>query len=246
MPKLMNQDTSVVGKTISAFGFSGTKIENLTANGYTLADIEIDLSPSTSGFRKELEAALAAVVDSLNKSPRSENMLVRVETFDDTLKEVHGFVSLKDVKATDYKLKSHGGGTALYDSILCGIEAVGAYGEQLDKMEYDVNGVVFIVTDGAENASSKASIAKIISSTEQIHKAEHLESLKVVLIGIGEQRSVQSYLEQLKKDAKLDQYVWVGDASPSNLAKLADFISRSVSSASQSLGTGGASQNLDF
>lgn len=242
----MNQATSVVGNTISAFGFSGKRIEDLTANGYTLADIEIDLSPSTSGFRKELEAALAAIVDSLNKSPRSENMLVRVETFDEKLKEVHGFVNLTDVKAADYKLKPSGGGTALYDSILCGIEAVGAYGEQLDKMEYDVNGVVFIVTDGEENSSSKASIAKILSSNEQIQRAEHLESLKVVLIGIGDQARVKSYLEKLKKDAKLDQYVWVGDASPSNLAKLADFISRSISSASNSLGTGGASQNLDF
>ena len=246
MPKLMNQAASVVGNTVSSFGFSGKRIEELTSSAYTLASIAVDLSPSTSSFVKELAAALAAIVDSLHKSPQSENLLVRAETFDDTLTELHGFVNLADIKASDYKLKCTGGGTALLDALLCGIEAVGAYGKLLDGMDYDVNGVVFVITDGEENSSRTASVSSIPSALNRIRKEEHLESLKVILIGVGDQGSVKTYLEKLKTQAKLDQYVWVGDASPNNLAKLADFISKSISSASLSLGTGGSSQNLDF
>jgi hypothetical protein len=73
-----------------------------------------------------------------------------------------------------------------------------------------------------------------------------LESLKTILIGIGDETQVENYLKNFASNAGLDQYLWVGNATPSKIAKLADFISRSVSSASQSLGTGGPSANLTF
>lgn len=245
MPKLMNQPETVVGTTISNFGYSAKKITSLTATEYTLADIEIDVSPSTSPFIKELQEALKNIIETLKKSPRSENMLVRVQEFSNTLTEVHGFVTLKDINELDYRLQSVSGGTALYDAVACGMEAVGNYGRELNNMDYGVNGVVFIVTDGEDN-SSKTSKTKLADTLHTIRGEEDLESLKVILIGVGEQRSTQAYLQDLKDSAKLDQYIWIGDASPSNLAKLAEFISKSISAASQSLGTGGASQNLDF
>lgn len=80
----------------------------------------------------------------------------------------------------------------------------------------------------------------------KVRYAEHLESIKVILIGVGEDTYVKTYLDDLTRDANIDQYIWVGDATPNSLAKMADFISKSVSSASQSLGTGGPSQNLTF
>jgi len=53
-------------------------------------------------------------------------------------------------------------------------------------------------------------------------------------------------LEQFKNEAGIDQFVSIGEATPAKLAKLADFISRSISSTSQALGTGNASQPLTF
>ncbi len=74
--------------------------------------------------------------------------------------------------------------------------------------------------------------------------SENLESIKVILIGVGDSGRVQTYLDTLKNDAGLDQFVWVGNADAKALAKMADFVSRSISSSSQALGTGGASKNL--
>lgn len=246
MPKLMNQAATVVAQTVSNFGFSTKKISELGGNEFTLADLEIDVSPSTSPFKADLEKALGTIVEALRKSPRAKNMLVRVQKFDENLNEIHGFVGLHDINPADYDLSASGGATALFDATLCGVEAVAAYGKDLDGLDMNVNGVVFIVTDGMNNASTVATEARIAQIAAKARMDEHLESLKVILIGVGNEGDVKDYLKNFTDNAKIDQYVWIGDATPGKIAKLAEFISRSVSSASQSLGTGGPSANLTF
>lgn len=245
----MNASASLVAQTVSNFGFSGARIEDLgnIASEFTLADIEIDLSPSTAGYIDDLKKALGTVVETLAKAPRAQNLLVRVGTFNEALSENHGFTPLSNIAAGDYSIACGGRGTALLDAILSGAEACGQYGHLLDDKDYSSNAIIFIITDGMENSSSKARTASdIIRGIEKIRAEEHLESIKTILIGVGDEGDVKIYLENLQKEAKLDQYLWVGEATPAKLAKMADFISRSVSSTSQALGTGGPSQNLTF
>lgn len=249
MPKLMHQSTSLVAQTISNFGFSGTQIDDLKdlAGEFTLANVEIDVSPSTGPFIDELKKALGVVVESLSMSPRVNNLLMRLESFNEDLVEIHGFTPLTNVQQGNYDFKCGGRRTALYDAILSGIESCEAYGKMLDEKDFTVNAISFVITDGMENASQKVMTPnEIAKKQESVRTSEHLESYKTILIGVGEQSSVEQYLNALKDDAKLDQFIWIGDATPKSLAKLADFISRSVSSASAALGTGGASQNLVF
>ena len=47
-------------------------------------------------------------------------------------------------------------------------------------------------------------------------------------------------------NAGFTQYIELADAKANTLAKLADFVSRSISSQSQSLNTGGPSKSLSF
>lgn len=249
MPKLMNQSTSLVAQTISNFGFSGTQIDDLKdlAGEFTLANVEIDVSPSTGPFIDELKKALGVVIESLAMSPRANNLLMRLESFNESLVEIHGFTPLTNVHPGNYDFQCGGHQTALYDAILSGIEACGAYGQMLDEKDFTVNAINFIITDGMENASRKARNTGILAKGQtNIRTSEHLESYKTILIGVGDESQVEGYLQALKADAQLDQFIWVGAANPKSLAKLADFISRSVSSASAALGTGGTSQNLVF
>lgn len=246
MPKLMNQLPEVVQTTISNFSFSGKAIADLKANEYTLASIAIDTSGSVFSYKHELEKALESIVDSLSKSPRAANMLVRVTTFNDDVNEIHGFVNLADINKADYQLNC-GGMTGLFDATLNGIEAVEAEGQRLYGMDYGVNGLVVIVTDGYENVSRICrNPEKIAAALERIRKDEKLESIKTILIGVGADPATNTYLSDFKDKAKLDQYESIGNATPSKIAKLADFISRSVSSSSQALGSKGPSQNLTF
>ena len=88
------------------------------------------------------------------------------------------------------------------------------------------------------------------SVKEAFHQAvvsEALESVVSVLIGVNVQdRTAGGYLQDFKTDVGFTQYLELGQADPKTLAKLADFVSRSISAQSQSLGTGGPSQSLTF
>ena len=108
--------------------------------------------------------------------------------------------------------------------------------------DFLANGIVFIITDGDDN-SSQATPNMIKKQVKQAVKGEEIESLISILIGINVGYCTQ-YLDEFKQQAELDQYIDAGNVTKGKLAKLADFVSQSVSSQSQALGSGGASQNI--
>jgi len=68
-----------------------------------------------------------------------------------------------------------------------------------------------------------------------------------ILIGVNITDSMVSQaLNDFNTRAGFTQYVEIGNASKSTLAKLAQFVSKSISSQSQALGTGSASASLTF
>jgi len=243
MPKLMGQADTTVLNTVSQFGFTAQRPETLGASEYTLVGIAIDVSGSVQPFKAGLEKAYKEIVGSCRKNPRAENLLIRAVAFNTNLNELHGFQGLDTIDESKISLNP-AGGTALFDSALEGIEAVATYGKQLADMDYLVNGVIFVVTDGEENSSITASLSKIKATLDKIRKSESLESIKVILIGVGDETGIKNYLDDFANQVGLDQFVHIDKTDAKALAKLADFVSRSISSSSQSLKTGGPSQNL--
>lgn len=233
--------------TASAFGFSAVDLDQLGATEYTLVGISIDRSGSVADFRVEMENALHAIVAACRRSPRADNLLLRVTTFDNHLAEVHGFRLLQDAKVDDYNgCLAPGGMTSLYDACVDTIDAVTRYGKTLQEQDMGVNGIVFVITDGCDNMS-RMTAGEVQKALARAVQGEMLESLVSVLIGVNVQDpSVESVLENFAKSAGFTQYVNLADANEKTLAKLAAFVSRSISSQSQSLGTGGGSQVLSF
>lgn len=240
MPKILNNTEALT--TVSNFGFSAQRPDTLGASEYTLASITIDESPSVAPFKADLEKAYRTVIEACRKNPRADNLLVRASGFSSRLREAHGFVTLDNINEKDFQVDLSGGGTALWDATMESVEVVDKYSQQLDGMDFLVNAVCFIITDGEENSSRVANPDKIKDAIVRIKRAEKLESLKTVLIGVGS--GVQSYLDAFAKDAAIDQVVGVDTIDAKSLAKIAAFVSKSISSSSQSLGTGGPSQNL--
>lgn len=238
----MGQADTTVLQTVSNFGFTAQRPDTLGASEYTLVTIAVDASGSVGGFKTELEKAFRDIIGACKKNGRAENLLVRGTVFNDNLTEINGFQTLDTINENSVSF-SPSGGTALYDAALEGVEAVGTYGKQLDDMDYLVNAVVFVITDGQENSSRTTNTDKIKTAIEKIRKSETLESIKTILIGVGD-TNIQTYLDDFHSKAGFDQFVWAGSADAKSLAKLADFVSRSISSSSQSLGTGGPSKNL--
>ena len=139
----------------SSYGFSATRINSLGAAEYTLVTIAADVSGSVSGFEKDIERAIKEVVKACRHSPRADNLMLRLVMFDHSLVEIHGFKPLMGCDPSDYDGCLHiGGTTALFDAAHNAVAAVAQYGKDLSDNDFEVNGIVFVMTDGLDNASS--------------------------------------------------------------------------------------------
>lgn len=236
----------------SGFNFSGQIIDDLGASEYTLATIAIDVSGSVYGFADQLLDMLKTTVAACAASPYSQNLLIRVIEFSSMygrgggggVNEIHGFKSLGELDVNNYQAFQPGGGTPLYDAVYSGVGAANAYAEQLVDMDFAVNGITFVITDGGEN-DSVATAKMVKDELEKSVQGEVMESHLSILIGVGSgSGSVSGILKDFQNDTGMDQFIWAGEATKGKLAKLADFVSQSISSTSQALGTGGPSQNI--
>lgn len=255
MPKIADAgDEEVYQIPGSNFTFTGARLKHLVEAKYTLVTVAVDLTGSTAPFAKELREMLVATINSCKKSPQTgnllaqnNNLLVRVITFStiyekDGVRELHGFKLLKDIDPTGYPQFRPDGMTPLFNAIYSAIGAMLEYGGELMADDYLVNGIVFIITDGVDNRSTMTA-RMIKDQIAKVTQEEKLESLITVLIGINA-TEFRPELENFRTEAGLTQYIDMGEVTPSKLAKLGGFISQSVSSQSQAIGTGGPSKNI--
>ena len=244
---LINNTTDL--ETINAgsgYKFSGTKLGKLGAAEYTLATIVEDASGSVSGFASSLEQAIKTIYKSMEKSPRKDNLMLRLTQFNDNLKELHGFKLLGSIKESDYdNVLSIGGMTALFDAVDEGIQATSTYGKLLSDQNFLVNAIVVVVTDGQSNCGNIYDASQIKKSLEEARKTENLESITLILVGVtNDDNSLDAYLQKFVTDAGITQYISINKATPGKIAKLAAFVSQSISSTSAALGSGQPSQPI--
>lgn len=234
MPRLNDETTTFTG---GGFQFSAVPLDKLTETGYTLVTLVRDVTGSLTGFENDLLHMTQEAVRGCKKSPRAENILLRLVDFNTVVKEFHGYRHLPDIDPdADYAVPSPHGSTALFDATHNALSATADYGEKLAEQDFDVNALVLVITDGEDNAS-KSSPTMIADLLSRLRGNENLSGVTVLLIGIND-ASCRVALERFQKEAGLDAFVPVGDVTPGKLAKLAGFVSQSVSSSSQSLVTG--------
>ncbi len=245
MPLINTQDLETINAG-SGYKFSATKIDKLGAVEYTLATIVQDASGSVASFATELETCVKTVFKAMAKSPRSDNLMLRLTQFNDTLTELHGFKLLNSIQESDYNgcLKI-GGMTALFDAVDEAIHASSSYGKQLNDQNFFANAIVVVITDGANNAGTIYDASRIKQSLEEARKTENLESITLILVGVtSDDNNLDTYLQTFVNDAGISQYVSIGKATPGKIAKLAAFVSQSISSTSAALGSNGPSQPI--
>lgn len=239
------QSISIPGA--SNFKFSAVRPDDLGATEYTLVTIAVDISSSISGFDTELMEAVVAIIGASQKSPRADNLLVRLLTFNTQVQEVFGFKALADINENDIADFRPEGLTALYDATFDAVGATEQYARLLYDQDFDSNAAVYVITDGWDNRSTSATPRKIAKRLEEIRINEQLESIITLLIGVNTGNTdVKSALEEYAGEAGFTQYVDVGEATAQSLSKLAGYVSKSISSQSQALGSGSASQSLTF
>jgi uncharacterized protein YegL len=242
-------DTSLDQITLpnSHYGYSATRLEALGATEYTVVTIVCDVSGSTAAFIFDMESAITRIVKASKLSPRADNLLLRLVVFDDTLNELHGFKLLENCNLADYGgILQSGGSTALYDATENAVTSTINYGQKLSAGDFSANAIFFVITDGMDNAS-KLSAKKVKEALSRAVTSEALESIVSILIGVNVQDpQVSGYLQQLHVEAGFTQYIELEKADSRTLARLAEFVSQSISAHSQALGTGAQSQSLVF
>ena len=240
MPRLMSdmEIGQVAGR--QNFQFSGVRTERLSATEYTLVTIAVDVTGSVCDFENELRQCLIAAIQACQNSPRSEYLLARVIFFSDRfpqgVKEVHGFLPLEEIDLNVYSALRANGMTTLYDACYSSIGAMNEYARKLRADDFGVNAIAFILTDGDDNASM-ATPAMVKEEIQKGVKGEFLESMVAILVGVNAENYAQE-LQKFQREVGITQYVDVGQATERELAKLADFVSRSISLQSQALADG--------
>ena len=231
---------------MQGFHFSGVRTDSLGATEYTLVTIAVDETGSISGFEADLRNSLIAAIEACKKSPYSDNLLLRVIKFSSRypngVEEIHGFKPLAEIDPQAYPDFNPGGATPLFDACYSSVGAINVYAKKLMADDFLTNGIIFIITDGCDN-NSQSTPAMIRKEIDKAVKGEDIESLITILVGINTSCCTNE-LEKFRQEASLNQFIEAGQATKGKLAKLADFVSQSVSSQSQALGTGGPSKKI--
>lgn len=233
---------------VGNFSYSATKLEKLGATEYTLVTIVTDSSGSVFSFKSDLENALKESFESCRFSPRVDNLMLRHVSFNDNVTENIGFTLFNSIDSSRFNnCLSPMGATSLNDAVVDAVIATDSYSEKLADSDYNVNGLIIVITDGAENASTATEkmVKKAINDARQ---REKLESLSLVIVGVNiDDKSISDNLNQWIDRCGLDiktDYIELKNANKKTLAKLAKFISKSISASSQALNSGGPSKQL--
>ncbi len=232
-----------------SYGYSAAEIDDLGATEYTLVTICVDESSSVSAFKNEMEKCIQEVVKACKYSPRSDYLLIRLVAFNSSMREIHGFKQLIDCDINDYIGSINPCGcTALFETARNAITATNDYGKQLADSDFEANAIVVIITDGGDNSSGGITSQDVGTALGQAMHDEALESIQTILIGVGvgSYSGTSDLLNTFKDEAGLNQYEEIKDVGDKSFAKVTGFISKSVSSQSSSLGTGGPSVALAF
>ncbi|MCK9429161.1 MAG: VWA domain-containing protein [Candidatus Omnitrophica bacterium] len=247
MPIFKDQSVEEVAKTQSGFHYSSVKMDLLSGSSeYTIVQILVDLSGSVGRFRSDLIDCLKMILESCKKHPCSDTVLLRVLGFSGGLgvKEIHGFLPINGIDSSIYdSLDTPNGTTPLRDAHQNALESLFQYGNDLVKNQFTVNSVLYILSDGGENDSKHSTEDSVKDYMAKLRDGDPLASFFSILVGFNDNQCRQELLEY-QQNTTIDAYKSMGDCTPGKLAKLANFVSQSVSTASVGVGSANTSNQL--
>ncbi len=228
------------------YGYSAMEIDKLGSMENTIVLGLYDESGSVHPFARDIEEQCCkSVVEALKLNPRADNLIYRQVHFNQNYREIHGFRPLIQLNGDDYKGTILGGGTtSLFDSTCRALDELAHYAAEQVKKKCVCNGLLYIITDGVDVGSTLTENS-VKDKYRAVLAEENLESLVVILVGVTGDPNVEKYLKNFFDTAGFTAYIDMKEATGKNFARLGGFISQSVSSQSQMIGTGGPSQAIN-
>lgn len=233
-----------------------TGIQNLSETSYTLVLIALDLTGSVAGEEAEIKRMLEQVVADGKRAGWGKRVLISALAFNTSIsvKELFGFDVPNALDLSSINIVT-GGATNLVDALATGYDALEKAANELIGADFITNLLLIGVTDGEDN-SSRQTPSDLSAKFNLGRKNESFDSFKSILIGVrtGQQaqdsrysgKTVDQVLSDLTGAAAFDQYESAKQVKDGTYGKIGGFISQSISSSSQSLGSGSPSQNVNF
>jgi len=196
---------------------------------------EVTLKGGTTSTRcDELNKAVNEFVENMSKSHVKDRLLVSTIVFDAKPEVLTGFQPVTEIE--EFKLTPKHGNTALYGAVRLGLDKAIDYRNSLLKTGVKAKTILFVVTDGENNASPQSDAEYVKVKLQELNKEEqNIMTFSSVLLGIGEQANFKQAFDDLGLHALAE----LGD----DIRKAVSIISSSVSSVSNGQNI---SQKLNF
>lgn len=211
------------------FNFGNFDPENVEIEDTINAVFAIDVSGSVKDYVNELNQGLNEFVQRMQKSHVAEKLFVSIVEFNDTVSVRSGFQPIDQIPVIDFT-KSVGGMTALYEGVRVALKNALDYREGLENAGVNAKSLLFVITDGENNKpGSPDSVKNMIN--DLMKEERNYGSFEAILFGIGKNDGMESYFQAAASDMGIKNVATI-DNSPSEIKKMINFISSSVSSAS--------------
>lgn len=222
------------------FNLGNYNPDNVEVEDTINAVFAIDVSGSVGAYVGELNKGINEFVERMQKSHVAEKLFVSIVEFESKVRVKSGFQPISQIPNIDFT-SSIGGMTALFEGVKVALKNALDYRVGLENAGVNCKTLLFVITDGDNNEPGNASDVKDMIAN-LLKEERNINSFEAILFGIGKSDG----MEQNFKDAAAAmgiKNVATIDNSASDIKKMINFISSSVSSAS---GNGSAISTPNF
>ena len=210
-------------------GAAGKDLEDIDASEVTLVTVLIDASTSiqTRALEVSVREGQNALLDAFAGAKERDAVLLACWTFNQTQKVVHSYVPVGDATRLDANTYRALGSTALYDTWCAALSANVAYAQRLRDGGTPARSVVIVVTDGEDVGSTRTAA----DCARLSHDLLASELFTLALVGVGTDVNFENVARAMGVPAGC--VLWEKDATPANLRRAFQLVSRSAVRASQ-------------
>lgn len=189
-----------------------------------------DISPSIESYEDVMNSAFTDVfMKELKNCHRKDDIVMKCITFNEVVEHKSGFLPIVNLQDDYLTIKGSGGGTALFQAVLEGLESAERYRTDLEDQGVDVRTCIWIETDGADNASSTGTTTKIKKKIDALRQNEAWAgSFTINMLGVGEETRFRNSCIQMGLDP--DKCLDTVGTSAKEIRKHMGVVSQSVSS----------------
>lgn len=191
----------------------------------------IDTSGSVSSYGHELNTALNEFIQRMQKSHAADKLFVSQIEFNNDVNVIHGFKPISEMQTVDLTSRI-GGMTALYKAVSIGLKNAIDYRQDLENAGVNCKTLLFVITDGLDNASGGVTAADVKSKISTLLQEErNIFSFESILFGVG----TDVEFEAAQQEMGIKHLAKVGTTAD-EIRKMIAFISASITSVSTGAG----------